>query len=154
MFPGRFLLFLPTSNVPKRWKIVIFSSDVDAASYSNCRRFITEGSLPPSGAVRLEEFINYFKYEYPQPQGSDPIGAYIEIAECPWNSGHSLAKIGIKARTIPEENLPPAHLTFLLDVSGSMADYNKLPLIKQAFTYLQEKLRPISMEYLKQSGCF
>ena len=65
-----------------------------------------EGTLPPSGAVRLEEFINYFNYEYPEPQGSDPIGAFIEIAACPWNSGHSLAKIGIKARTIPEQNLP------------------------------------------------
>jgi Ca-activated chloride channel family protein len=129
--------FLSVSSSP----LSTFSIDVDAASYSNCRRFINEGSLPPSGSVRLEEFINYFKYEYPEPQGSDPIGAHVEIAQCPWDSGHTLAKIGIKARTIPQKNLPPAHLTYLLDVSGSMSDYNKLPLIKQAFTFLLEKLR-------------
>jgi Ca-activated chloride channel family protein len=129
--------FLSVSSNP----LSTFSIDVDAASYSNCRRYINEGSLPPSGATRLEEFINYFKYEYPEPQGSDPVGAHIEIAECPWDSGHTLAKIGIKARTIPQEQLPPARLTFLLDVSGSMADNNKLPLIKQAFTFLLEKLR-------------
>ncbi len=78
--------FLSVASSP----LSTFSIDVDAASYSNCRRFINDGTLPTSGAVRLEEFINYFKYEYPQPQGSDPIAAYIEIAECPWNSGHSL----------------------------------------------------------------
>lgn len=129
--------FISVSSSP----LSTFSIDVDAASYTNSRRFINDGTLPPSGAVRLEEFINYFNYEYAEPQGSDPIGAHIELAVCPWNSGHSLAKIGLKARTIPEENLPPAHLTFLLDVSGSMADYNKLPLIKQAFKFLLEKLR-------------
>jgi Ca-activated chloride channel family protein len=129
--------FLPVTSNP----LSTFSIDVDAASYSNCRRFITNGSLPPAGAVRIEEFVNYFKYEYPQPGGDDPIGAHIEIAECPWNTAHTLAKIGIKARDISQENLPPANLTFLIDVSGSMAADNKLPLLKAAFRYLLEKLR-------------
>ena len=133
--------FLPVSSSP----LSTFSIDVDAASYSNCRRFITTGSLPPAGAVRIEEFVNYFAYEYPEPKDSDPVGAHVEIAECPWNSSHSLAKIGVRARTIAADNLPPAHLTFLIDVSGSMGSDNKLPLLKQAFGHLLEKLREEDM---------
>lgn len=119
-----------------------FSIDVDAASYSNMRRFINDGQLPPAGAVRIEEMINYFNYEYPQPANNDAFSVNTEVAACPWNSKHQLALIGLQGKIIPDEKLPPSNLVFLIDVSGSMYDANKLPLVKQSLKILVDRLRP------------
>ena len=117
-----------------------FSIDVDTASYSNVRRFISEGQRPPAGAVRIEELINYFSYSYPQPSGAHPFSVTTELGPCPWNSSHKLARIGLKAKDIDTKDLPPSNLVFLTDVSGSMADANKLPLLKQALRLLVRQL--------------
>lgn len=119
-----------------------FSIDVDGAAYSNIRRFINNGSLPPAGAVRIEELINYFHYDYPQPVGEHPFSINTEIAECPWNKSHRLALIGLQGKIIPTEKLPASNLVFLIDVSGSMDEPNKLPLVKASIKMLVEKLRP------------
>jgi Ca-activated chloride channel family protein len=119
-----------------------FSIDVDNASYSNIRRFINMGQLPPKDAVRVEEMINYFKYDYRQPIGDKPFTANTEIAPCPWNNKHNLLMIGIQAKEIAKDNIPPSNLVFLLDVSGSMEDQNKLPLVKSAMRMLVDELRP------------
>ncbi len=118
-----------------------FSIDVDAASYSNMRRFLNEGQLPPAGAVRIEEMINYFKYEYPQPKGTAPFSVNTEISTCPWNPSHRLALIGLQGKIIPTENLPSGNIVFLIDVSGSMQSPDKLPLLKQSLKLLVEQLR-------------
>jgi Ca-activated chloride channel family protein len=119
-----------------------FSIDVDAASYSNVRRFINNGQLPPVDAVRVEEMINYFKYDLNGPTNSDPVAIHTELSTAPWNPKHRLLRIGLKARTIDMDKLPPSNLVFLLDVSGSMADDNKLPLVKSAMKMLVDQLRP------------
>lgn len=118
-----------------------FSIDVDAASYSNIRRFIQLGQRPPKDAVRIEEMVNYFDYDYKQPTGEDPFSIYTEIAAAPWNKKHKLVHIGLQGKNIPKENLPPSNLVFLIDVSGSMSDENKLPLLKASFKLLVEQLR-------------
>lgn len=119
-----------------------FSIDVDAASYSNVRRFLNDGALPPAGAVRIEEMINYFSYQYPQPKNDDPFSVNMEIASCPWNSKHQLVLIGLQGRKIPAESLPPSNLVFLVDVSGSMGEPNKLPLVQSSLKLLADQLRP------------
>ncbi len=118
-----------------------FSIDVDAASYSNIRRFIQDGQRPPKDAVRIEEMVNYFHYEYPQPKGEDPFSINTEISAAPWNEKHKLVLIGLQGKNIPKENLPPSNLVFLIDVSGSMSDPNKLPLLKSSFKLLVQQLR-------------
>lgn len=118
-----------------------FSIDVDAASYSNMRRFINNGQMPPKDAVRIEEMINYFQYHYPQPKGKDPVAIHTEMADCPWNPGHQLVMVGLQGKTIPTDNLPPSNLVFLIDVSGSMWSANKLPLVKSAMKLLVDQLR-------------
>jgi Ca-activated chloride channel homolog len=118
-----------------------FSIDVDAASYSNIRRFIDNGQRPPKDAVRIEEMVNYFDYDYSQPKGDDPFAVHTEISTAPWNSKHKLIHIGLQGKTIPTDNLPPSNLVFLIDVSGSMADVNKLPLVKQSMAMLVDQLR-------------
>jgi len=118
-----------------------FSIDVDAASYSNVRRFINMGQRPPKDAVRIEEMVNYFDYDYTQPKGDHPFDVITEISTAPWNSKHKLVHIGLQGRKIPTENLPPSNLVFLIDVSGSMGDPNKLPLLKSSFKMLVEELR-------------
>ncbi|MEQ1585068.1 MAG: von Willebrand factor type A domain-containing protein [Cyclobacteriaceae bacterium] len=118
-----------------------FSIDVDAASYSNVRRFISKGQKPPKDAVRIEEMINYFDYDYEQPKGEDPFSINTEISTAPWNSKHKLVHIGLQGRNIAKENLPPSNLVFLIDVSGSMDDPNKLPLLKSSFKMLAAQLR-------------
>lgn len=118
-----------------------FSIDVDNASYSNIRRFINQGGLPPADAVRIEEMINYFKYSYPEPNGEHPFSVYTEMAVCPWNNKHLLFQAGLKGKSIDKSTLPPSNLVFLLDVSGSMEDPNKLPLLKSAFGLLVNELR-------------
>jgi Ca-activated chloride channel family protein len=117
-----------------------FSIDVDTASYSNLRRFISEGRVPPKDAVRIEELINYFSYDYPQPEGDRPFSITTEISNAPWNQKHKLVRVGLQGKKIDTENLPPNNLVFLLDVSGSMNYANKLPLIKSAFRLLVDEL--------------
>jgi Ca-activated chloride channel homolog len=119
-----------------------FSIDVDRASYSNVRRFLNMGQLPPVDAVRIEEMINYFSYDYPEPTGKHPFSVYTEISACPWNPAHQLLHVGLKGKSIDKSELPPSNLVFLIDVSGSMSAENKLPLLKQAFRMLVNELRP------------
>lgn len=129
--------FLKVSDNP----LSTFSIDVDAASYSNVRRFLNQGQLPPSGAVRIEEMINYFHYDYPQPKKDDPFSINTEISDAPWNRDHKLVLIGMQGKKIPTENLPASNLVFLIDVSGSMDMPNKLPLVKASMKMLVDQLR-------------
>lgn len=119
-----------------------FSIDVDKASYSNVRRFISQGQLPPPDAVRVEELINYFSYNYPQPKGNDPFSINTQYMTCPWNSNHSLIHIGLQGREIKTDKMPANNLVFLLDVSGSMGTPDKLPLLKSGLRLLVEQMRP------------
>lgn len=117
-----------------------FSIDVDAASYSNMRRFINNGQNPPVDAVRIEEMVNYFSYNYPQPKGNDPFSITTEMSDCTWNPKHKLIHVGIQGKKIETDNLPSSNLVFLLDVSGSMGAANKLPLLKKSFGLLVKNL--------------
>lgn len=117
-----------------------FSIDVDTASYSNVRRLINSGSLPPKDAVRIEEMINYFTYDYREPEGDKPFSIDIEATACPWETSHRLLRIGLQGREVANENRPPSNLVFLLDVSGSMTPAERLPLVKQAMRLLVDKL--------------
>jgi Ca-activated chloride channel family protein len=117
-----------------------FSIDVDTASYANVRRYLSGGSLPPPDAVRIEELVNYFTYDYAQPKGTEPFAVDAEVAVCPWNPEHKLARIALKGREIPAQNRKPGNLVFLLDVSGSMSDANKLPLLKAGLKMLVKNL--------------
>lgn len=119
-----------------------FSIDVDTGSYSNVRRFLNQGRLPPVDAVRVEEMINYFPYDYAQPKGRTPFAVNTELAPSPWNSQNVLLRIGIKGRDIAKESLPPANLVFLVDVSGSMSSRERLPLLKSSLKLLINELRP------------
>ncbi len=126
---------------PTRKPLSTFSIDVDAASYSNVRRFLRQGRKPPKDAVRIEEFVNYFTYDYTEPEGEDPFSVYTELSSAPWNPDHQLLHIGLQGRRIPVDNLPPSNLVFLIDVSGSMNSPNKLGLLKSAFKLLTNQLR-------------
>ena len=121
-----------------------FALDVDNASYANVRRFLTEGQLPPTDAVRVEEMLNYFPYDYPAPAPTspDPVRISTELAVCPWNPAHQLARIGIRAKSIDASALPPANLVFLVDVSGSMDGPDRLPLVQAGLRLLVQQLRP------------
>jgi Ca-activated chloride channel homolog len=119
-----------------------FSIDVDGASYSNSRRFIQSGTLPPKDAVRIEEYINYFDYNYPQPKSEHPFSINTEVSECPWNKEHKLIHIGLQGKRIPFEQIAPMNLVFLIDVSGSMSGENRLPLLKKSLSLLVDKMRP------------
>lgn len=119
-----------------------FSIDVDNASYSNVRRMINNGEKINKNAVRIEEMINYFKYNYPQPKNEDPFSINTEYNEAPWNPNHKLLKIGLQGKSISTEKLPASNLIFLIDVSGSMNEQNKLPLLKSSFKVLLDQLRP------------
>jgi len=118
-----------------------FSIDVDEAAYSNIRRFLQNGALPPAGAVRIEEMINYFDYVYPKPQNEEPFTVNTEISECPWSPQHKLVHIGLQGKEIPVENLPNSNFVFLIDVSGSMDEPNKLPLVKSSLNMLVDQIR-------------
>jgi Ca-activated chloride channel family protein len=117
-----------------------FSIDVDAASYSNMRRFINNGQLPEKDAVRIEEMINYFNYDYPNPTGEDPFSITTEIAQAPWNTKHKLVHIGLQGKMIDYDNLKASNLVFLIDVSGSMSSSNKLPLLISSMKLLVNEL--------------
>lgn len=119
-----------------------FSIDVDTASYANVRRYLNYGQMPPRDAVRIEEMVNYFVYDYPQPDGEEPFSLVTETAPCPWNPEHQLALIGIKAKELSGADMPASNLVFLIDVSGSMNRPEKLPLLKSALEMMVERLRP------------
>lgn len=118
-----------------------FSIDVDNASYTNVRRFLNNGQTVPKDAVRVEEMINFFKYQYPQPKGDEPFSINTEYSDAPWNPKHKLLKIGLQGKDIPSEKLPASNFVFLIDVSGSMSDANKLPLLKQSMKLLVNQMR-------------
>lgn len=117
-----------------------FSIDVDTASYANVRRLISGGSMPPSGAVRLEELVNYFNYDYPEPEGEHPFSVSTELADCPWNADNQLLRVALRGSSLEFDLRPPCNLVFLLDVSGSMLHGKKLPLVKSAMRMLTEEM--------------
>lgn len=124
-----------------RTPVSTFSIDVDTASYSNIRRFLNNGRLPERDAVRTEEMLNYFTYQYPQPEGNHPFSLVTEAGPCPWRPEHQLVLVGLQGKNVKPEELPSGNLVFLIDVSGSMAAENKLPLLKAAFKLLVKELR-------------
>jgi Ca-activated chloride channel family protein len=130
--------FLAVMNEP----LSTFSIDVDTASYANLRRFLTQGQRPPRDAVKIEEMINYFSYDYPQPKKSEPFSVTADLALCPWNRDHQLLRIGLKGMVPDAAHLPASNLVFLIDVSGSMAREDKLPLLKEGFRMMVHSLRP------------
>jgi Ca-activated chloride channel homolog len=130
--------FLSVASQP----LSTFSIDVDTASYSNSRRFLADGTLPPKDAIRIEEWLNYFAYDYAQPTGNAPFAVNTEVTSCPWNGAHRLVRIGIKGKEISEANVPARNLVFLLDVSGSMMSPDKLPLVKRGLAMMADSLRP------------
>jgi len=128
--------FINTANDP----LSTFSIDVDTASYANVRRFLNDGRLPPPGAIRIEEMINYFTYNYLKPKNNKPIAITTELGPCPWQPKHKLVRIGLQAKDIDTTKLPPSNLVFLIDVSGSMNHANKLPLLKKSMLMLVDQL--------------
>ncbi|WP_343588772.1 von Willebrand factor type A domain-containing protein [Flavobacterium sp.] len=127
---------------PKTAPLSTFSIDVDNASYTNIRRFLNNGQQVPKDAVRVEEMVNFFKYTYPQPKNEHPFSINTEVSDSPWNSNNKILKIGLQGKNIPTQDLPASNLVFLIDVSGSMEDMNKLPLLKQSLKILVDELRP------------
>ena len=125
---------------PLQKPLSTFSIDVDTASYSNIRRLVTQGLDVPADAVRIEEMINYFSYDYPQPKEKHPFAFAVETAECPWEENHQLLRVGIQGKSMPRDQRPAANLVFLVDVSGSMSPSNKLPLVKKCLELLVEEL--------------
>ena len=128
--------FLPAEANP----LSTFSIDVDTASYANVRRYLNQGTRPPLDAVRIEELLNYFPYSYPAPTGPDPFSVDLEVARCPWDAAHRLVRIGLKGREIAADKRPLTNLVFLIDVSGSMNDLDKLPLLKAGMKLLVDQL--------------
>ena len=130
--------FRPVATAP----LSTFSIDVDRASYANVRRFIQEGRRPPLDAVRIEELVNYFPYGGAEPQGDEPFAVTTEVTRAPWAPDHHLVRIGVRAQSIPMDDLPASNLVFLIDVSGSMSAEDKLPLLRRSFRLLVDQLRP------------
>ncbi|HEX4334839.1 MAG TPA: VWA domain-containing protein [Polyangiaceae bacterium] len=120
-----------------------FSVDVDTASYSNMRRFVEEGHLPPADSIRTEEWVNYFGYDDAPPKSDEPVAVASELTECPWATGHELLRVALTTQPIAQEAVPPRNLVFLIDVSGSMEPANKLPLLKRGLAMLARQLRPV-----------
>lgn len=127
---------------PKKEPLSTFSADVDAASYANVRRLLKLGSMPPKDAVRVEEMINYFQYDVAAPKNGDPVGITSELSVAPWNEEHRLLRVTLKAKDVAKEQLPASNFVFLIDISGSMYDSNKLPLVKSSLKMLVDQLRP------------
>jgi Ca-activated chloride channel family protein len=130
-----------TFLTPSEYPLSTFAIDVDGAAYSNVRRMIMDGRLPVKDAVRVEEMINYFSYNYKQPRNEEPFSVHTDIGPSPWNPEHQLVQIGIKGKEIYADDLPPSNLVFLLDVSGSMGSRDKLPLLVKGFKLLVSQLR-------------
>jgi len=130
-----------TFKMVKSSPLSTFSIDVDKAGYSNVRRMINNGQEIPQDAVKIEEMINYFNYDYPQPKGKHPFAIHTEVNTTPWNKNSKLIKIGLQGKTVPLDDIPPSNLVFLIDVSGSMNSQNKLPLLKSALKLLVNQLR-------------
>ena len=128
--------FLETSRAP----LSTFSIDVDTASYANVRRYLNDGQMPPKDAVRIEELVNYFEYDYPQPIGNQPFSVNTETATAPWNRQHKIVSIGLQGKKVSMEDAPPSNLVFLVDVSGSMNTPDRLPLVKQGLKHLANQL--------------
>ncbi|MGI8788015.1 MAG: vWA domain-containing protein [Pyrinomonadaceae bacterium] len=128
--------FLETARAP----LSTFSIDVDTASYANVRRYLNDGQMPPKDAVRIEELINYFEYDYPQPVGNVPFSVNAETATCAWNAKHKIVSIGLQGKKVSLDDVPPSNLVFLVDVSGSMNEPRKLPLLKDALKILVNQL--------------
>jgi Ca-activated chloride channel family protein len=131
--------FRITENMPAS----TFSIDVDTGSYTLARAALNQGVLPSPSAVRVEEFVNYFHMNYAQPEGDVPFSVYSELGACPWQPDHRLMMVGIQGQEVPLVDQPPANLVFLLDISGSMAEPNKLPLLQKGFRMLARQLRPV-----------
>lgn len=127
---------------PAQDPLSTFAVDVDTASYSNIRRFLNDGQLPPAESVRIEELVNYFRYDYPLPESGKPVAVATHVFKNPWNSKTLLMHVGLRTQPIAAEDLPPTHLTFLIDVSGSMNSPDKLPLVQGALQMLVRQLRP------------
>lgn len=125
---------------PRTEPLSTFSADVDTASYTNIRRYINNGDTVPAGAVRIEEMLNYFSYDYPEPESGKAFSTTVEIGGCPWNENTKLMKIGLQTAKIDVSQMPPSNLVFLIDSSGSMYSSNKLPLLKQAFSLVIENM--------------
>jgi Ca-activated chloride channel family protein len=125
----------------RRDPLSTFSADVDTASYSNVRRFLRDGRLPPPDSIRIEELVNYFSYDYAEPAAGEPFSVAADVAGCPWKPEHTLLGVGMRTRSVDVASLPAANLVFLIDVSGSMNMPNKLPLVKQSMRLLVEQLR-------------
>jgi len=125
---------------PRTEPLSTFSADVDTASYTNIRRFINNGENVPEGAVRIEEMLNYFSYDYPEPEAGKAFSTSVEIGACPWNENTRLMKIGLQTEKIDVSEMPPSNLVFLIDSSGSMYSEDKLPLIKKAFSLVIESM--------------
>lgn len=134
--------YLPQNDFlrPTEKPLSTFSADVDTASYANVRRFVQDGNLPPQDAVRIEELVNYFPYQYPEPKQGEPFGVRLDMAEAPWNPEHRLVRIGIQSKSIDWSERKPSNLVFLLDVSGSMNDPKKLPLVIESMQMLTEQM--------------
>ena len=135
-----------------------FSIDVDTASYSKLRQYVLENKVvPPPATIRIEEWLNYFDYGYPGPVGDEPFAAHLRMGDCPWNSKHKLVRVAIQAKKVANEERPNSNLVFLIDVSGSMADANKLPLVKKTLGLLLAQLRPQDrvaiVVYAGAAGC-
>ncbi len=126
---------------PEAQPLSTFGVDVDTASYSNVRRFVESGQLPPPDAVRIEELINSFQYDGPKVEGEHPLAIAAEVSACPWQPQHQLLRVALKGKSIDLQQRPPARLVFLVDTSGSMSDQNKLPLVKQSLRILVEQMR-------------
>jgi Ca-activated chloride channel family protein len=129
--------FITTAEHP----VSTFSVDADGGSYANMRRFMHLGQQPPKAAVRIEEFLNYFTFDYANPTGDENVALNSEISECPWNTSHHLLRVGMKGKSIPESELPNSNFVFLIDVSGSMSSPEKLPVLKTGFKMMVDQMR-------------
>jgi Ca-activated chloride channel family protein len=155
---GESYLHLPPNRFHTAFEdpVSTFGADVDTASFSNIRRFLSAGQLPPADAVRVEELVNYFHFNYAEPRGPKPIALTTEVGDCPWAPAHKLVLVGARAKSVSTREVEGRNLVLLIDVSGSMADKDKLPLIKTALNMFVDTLEPADrlaiVTYAGESG--